>query len=387
MTGYLPLALVAMALLGSCARTAPQSDTADTVPGAAHARAEAPGPARATLLFVGDAMQHQAQIDRAAELGSDGRYDYSGCFSLIAPAVRAADYAVVNLEVPLGGGKGGYTGYPCFSAPDEFAVALRDAGFDLFLTANNHTLDRRDAGLRRTLHVLDSLGVDHVGTYRDSAERERLVPLVKDINGIRIAFLNYTYGTNGIEPKDGAEVSLIDKTAMAREIGRAREAGAELVVVMPHWGVEYVLTENADQRDMARFLIDEGADLVIGGHPHVVQPMKVVRSDKHDKDVLVVYSLGNFISNMKTADTRGGAMVTAVVERGSDGKARFSSATYDTFYAAKPDGSARSGFRVIPSWRADEIPAAQKGWWTTFDTSARRLFGKHNVNVAPTRRP
>lgn len=381
MTRYLPLA--ALLLLGACSKTAALSDSADsaTVSGQDGEQAPSHGPAEATLLFVGDAMQHQDQLDRAKALGEDGEYDYSGCFSLIAPAVKGADYAVVNLEVPLGGGRGGYTGYPCFSAPDAFAVALKEAGFDLFLTANNHTLDRGDAGLRRTLQVLDSIKVDHVGTYHDKEERERLVPFIKDVNGIRIAFLNYTYGTNGLEAKAGAEVSLIDKGSMADEMRRAREAGAELVVVMPHWGVEYVLTENAAQRDVAQFLIDEGADLVIGGHPHVVQPMKVVRSDKHDKDVLVVYSLGNFISNMKTGDTRGGAMVTAVVERGADGEARFKSATYDTFYAAKPDGTARSNFRVIPSWRADEIPAAQRGWWNTFDGSARRVFSRHNINV------
>lgn len=371
--------LAAILLLCACSRAASGSDSADSAGAAAPAKPQ--GPAQATLLFVGDAMQHQDQIDRAKALGTDGEYDYSGCFSLIAPTVKGADYAIVNLETPLGGGKGGYTGFPCFSAPDEFAVALKEAGFDLFLTANNHTLDRSDAGLRRTLQVLDSIKVDHVGTYHDKAERERLVPFIKDVNGIRIAFLNYTYGTNGLEAKDGAEVSLIEKTAMADEMRRAREGGAELVVVMPHWGVEYVLTENAAQRDVAQFLIDEGADLVIGGHPHVVQPMKVIHSEKHDKDVLVVYSLGNFISNMKTGDTRGGAMVTAVVERGADGEARFKSATYDTFYAAKPDGSARSNFRVIPSWRADEIPAAQRGWWNTFDGSARRVFSKYNINV------
>lgn len=371
--------LAAILLLCACSRAASGSDSTDSA--GAPAPAKPQGPAQATLLFVGDAMQHQDQIDRAKALGTDVEYDYSGCFSLIAPTVKGADYAVVNLETPLGGGKGGYTGFPCFSAPDEFAVALKEAGFDLFLTANNHTLDRSDAGLRRTLQVLDSIKVDHVGTYHDKAERERLVPFIKEVNGIRIAFLNYTYGTNGLEAKDGAEVSLIDKKAMADEMRRAREAGAELVVVMPHWGVEYVLTENAAQRDVAQFLIDEGADLVIGGHPHVVQPMKVIHSEKHDKDVLVVYSLGNFISNMKTGDTRGGAMVTAVVERGSDGEAHFKSATYDTFYAAKPDGSARSNFRVIPSWRADEIPTAQRGWWNTFDGSARRVFSKYNINV------
>jgi len=377
------LVTILVAVLSACSSTGASPDS--TTVGATTMGQEQKGPAQATLLFVGDAMQHQAQLDRAKELGGAGGYDYSGCFDLIAPAVQAADYAVVNLEVPLGGGKGGYTGFPCFSAPDAFAVALKGAGFDLFLTANNHTLDRGDAGLRRTLHVLDSLQVDHTGTFHDKAGRTKLAPLIREVNGIKIAFLNYTYGTNGLEAKEGAEVSLLDKKAIATEIQAARRAGAELVVVMPHWGVEYVLGENANQRDLAQFMIDEGADLIIGSHPHVIQPMKVVRSDKHDKDVLVVYSLGNFISNMKTGDTRGGAMVTAVVQRDAEGKASFKSATYDTFYAAKPDGSARSNFRVIPSWEMSQIPQAQMGWWNTFNNAARHVFNAKNVNVPATR--
>lgn len=342
--------------------------------------AASPGaPQGADLLFVGDAMQHQAQLDVARQLGGGNRYDYSGCFTYIAPTVTEADYAVCNLEVPLGGGPD-YTGYPCFSSPDSYAVALKDAGFDMFLTANNHCLDRRDRAARRTLAALDSLGIDHVGTFHDSADRERKVPFIKDINGIKIGFLNYTYGTNGIEPREGAEIALIEKPRMAEEIRRTREAGAEIVVVAIHWGVEYVLLPNRNQEDIADFLVDQGVDLIIGGHPHVIQPMKVVRNEKEQKDVLVVYSLGNFISNMKTADTRGGALVRARVERGADGKARFVRADYDTFLSAKPSG-AGTNFMVVPSWMPERIPAGQRAHWDLFDRGASRIFDTHNVNV------
>ncbi|MCM1004745.1 MAG: CapA family protein [Prevotella sp.] len=367
-------------LLCSCSRAGNTVDTTDAVDSAATSASAILEQAQAALVFAGDAMQHQDQLDTAKKLGG-GTFDYSDCFTLIAPTIQAADYAIVNLEVPLGGGKGGYTGFPCFSAPDSFAEALKDAGFDLFLTANNHTLDRGDAGLRRTIHVLDSLNVDHTGTFKDTVERRKLVPFIREVNGIKIAFLNYTYGTNGLTAKDGAEVAMLDKSQIAEEIKKAREAGAELISVMPHWGDEYVLTENAAQRDMAQFLIDEGADLIIGSHPHVIQPMKVIHSDKHDKDVLVVYSLGNFISNMKTNDTRGGALVTVTVERPEGEQARFKSATYDTFYSAKPAGDALPNFAVIPSWESAKIPSSQMGWWNTFNTSARRIFNKHNVNV------
>ena len=341
-------------------------------------------PVKAELLFAGDAMQHQAQLDKAKELGGGSRYDYSGCFRLIAPAVTEADYAVCNLEVPLGGGPG-YSGYPCFSAPDSFAEALRDAGFDMMLTANNHTLDRRDKAARRTLHALDSLGIDHTGTFFDAAQRKQLVPFIKSVNGIKFAFLNYTYGTNGIEPREGVEVALIDKPAIPAEIKKAKEAGAEMIIVCLHWGIEYTVKENEYQRKLGRYLIDNGADMIIGSHPHVIQPMEIIKRPPEQGDALIVYSLGNFISNMKTDDTRGGAIVTVTVERGSDGKPRLKSATYDTVYAAKPHAPG-TNYMVIPWWMPEEIPAAQRGWWDIFSRTAERVFSTYNKGVPRTER-
>ena len=331
----------------------------------------------AELVFVGDAMQHQAQLDKAKELGKD-RYDYSDCFTLIAPSIQEADYAVCNLEVPLGGGPT-YSGYPNFSAPDSYAESLRDAGFDLFLTANNHCLDRRGKAAKRTLIALDSLHVDHTGTYKSYEERESLVPLIKDINGYKVAFLNYTYGTNGIKPDEGIEVALIEPEKIKQEIDLARAKGAEIVIVTMHWGIEYVLIENNVQRELADFLIDCGVDMIIGGHPHVVQPMKVVYNNKEDKNVLIVYSLGNFISNMKTADTRGGAMVWATLKRDSMGKAKFDKAEYELIFAAKPEG--KRNFRVIPGWMEDSVPAAQKQHWEIFKRGALKVFDKYNIDV------
>lgn len=338
----------------------------------------------AELLFVGDAMQHQAQLDQAREVAKNkgyNGYDYSDCFSLIAPEITAADYAVCNLEVPLGGGPD-YSGYPMFSAPDVYAKALKDAGFDMFLTANNHCLDRFDKAARRTIKALDSLNVDHCGTYLDADHREAAVPLIKSINGMKVGFLNYTYGTNGIEPREGVEIALIDRKKMAEEIARTRAAGAELLVVAVHWGVEYVLLPGKPQKDLADFLVNQGVDLIIGGHPHVIQPMEVRHNDKEDKDVLIVYSLGNFISNMKTQDTRGGALVKALIQRDKDGKVKFKHAEYDTFFAAKPTGPA-DNFKVIPSYASHKIPAGQMNHWNLFNNSARQIFNKHNIGVAP----
>lgn len=333
--------------------------------------ARQPGaPTEATLLFVGDAMQHQAQLDRAKELGGGSHY-YGDCFSLIAPEVVKADYAVVNLEVPLGGGPD-YSGYPMFSAPDDFAKELRDHGFDLFLTANNHCLDRRGKGGLRTLDVLDRLGVDHIGTFRDSLERKKNVPFIKDIKGIKVGFLNYTYGTNGISPDRGIEVAYINKNRMAQEIAATRNAGAEIVVVTVHWGVEYVLNENASQRELGDYLLEQGADMVIGGHPHVVQPWKIVDNKSTGKKGLIVYSLGNFISNMKTGDTRGGGMITVTLRRGANGRAEIAEVEGDLLFSAKPEG--KGNFQVIPASRQDKIPSSQKGHWETFRRSAEKVF-------------
>ena len=159
-----------------------------------------------SLLFAGDAMQHKAQIQSAKQ---GEAYDYSPCFADITHEIAAADYAVVNLESPIGGQP--YTGYPCFSAPDEFPIALQNAGFDLFLTANNHCLDRYTQGAIRTLHMLDSIGADHIGTYDSKDSFERFYPFITSIKGIRIAFLNYTYGTNGFTPHSPLIVNYIDK--------------------------------------------------------------------------------------------------------------------------------------------------------------------------------
>lgn len=337
----------------------------------------------ATIVFAGDAMQHQRQLDAAQAASSQrGVYDYTACFADIAPWVSAADYAVVNLETTLGGRN--YTGYPCFTTPDSYATALRDAGFDLFLNANNHTLDRGADGLRRTLTVLDSLGVDHTGTYVNATARNGQVPLVKDINGFRVAFLNYTFSTNGIPARDGVVVDMIDKQRIAADIAAARQAGAELVTVIPHWGTEYRLLPDSWQRSMADWLLTQDVDLIIGGHPHVIQPMKVVTDPETGRRRLLVYSLGNFISGMRTTDTRGGAMLSVTLTRDAEGKARFDCAQYRLVYVVPPSQKTDNyTVRFIDS-DADitRLPAGVQGTARAFTTNALRTFNGNNVSVS-----
>ncbi len=322
----------------------------------------------AELLFAGDAMMHEGQISAAYTPG--GGYNFSGYFDSVKQYVESADFAVVNFEASLGGKP--YKGYPCFSAPDEFPEALTSAGFDFFLLANNHILDRRDKGLHRTISRLDSLQIPYAGVWHNRTARDSLAPRIVDVNGFNIAVLNFTYGTNGIPVQADAVVDYIDYERIAADVSSARKNGAELIALCIHWGDEYKLLPNAEQKKLANRFVDLGIDMIIGGHPHVVQPMEM-RTAPDGKPVLVVYSLGNFVSNMKTADTRGGAMVRVRLERDSAGQAHVASAAYSLVFTEP--AAAGQNYRLMPA-HLSELPAAEK-----FRKNAESLFSKHNKGV------
>ncbi len=325
------------------------------------------------IVFAGDAMQHAAQIEAAKK--ADGRYDYADCFENITPLIESADYAVVNLETPLAGSP--YTGYPCFSAPDSYLDALAYAGFDMMLTANNHTLDKRSNGAVRTLDQLDSRYLAHLGTYRNSTERDSVLPMIKIIGGFKVGFLNYTYGTNGIEALPPFIVDYIDRDKISSDIVKLHQAGAELIAACVHWGDEYRLLPNEAQRSLAKFLEKNGVDMIIGSHPHVIQPMEMRKKDD-GSNCFVVYSLGNFISNMKTTDTRGGAVVSVTLSRDVSGKAYVKDASYRLIFTLPADKS--HNFRLV------FVEECESGPWANhchlFEKSAMNIFNKHNINVA-----
>lgn len=329
----------------------------------------------AELVFAGDAMQHQRQIDAARQ--SDGSLDYSPYFKSLAPYISSADYAVVNLEAPLGGAP--YSGYPMFCAHDNYVTALTDAGFDLILSANNHILDRRDKGLVRTIDTFERLGVPWLGIYRDVDHRRSVLPFIRDINGFRIAFLNYTYGTNGITKRTPVAIDYIDKELIAADVAAAREAGAEMIAVCIHWGDEYKLVQNAAQERMADWLDSLGVEMIIGGHPHVIQPMMLEESPHTGRPVLKVYSLGNFISAMRTADTRGGAMVRVRLGRDLEGKAVIKGATCRLVMTEQP-GAGHRNFRLWPA-ESDSITGITRQHRDAFVRNAGRIFTRYNRNV------
>jgi len=261
------------------------------------------------LLFAGDVMGHAPQIT-SAQLVKDKKYDYEPCFQYVKPIVSEADLAIANLELTLPG-KPPYTGYPMFRSPDALAEALKNTGFDVLVTANNHSNDARGSGVISTIRTLDRLKLSHTGTFASARERDTQYPLILSKNGFRLALLNYTYGTNGVPTDSPTIVNLIDKTRIAADLEKAKSLKPHYIIAFMHWGLEYQLTENAEQRDFAAFLARNGADLVIGAHPHVVQPVRQEQTSKPeepDKSVVVVYSLGNYISNQLKPHTDGGIM-------------------------------------------------------------------------------
>ena len=262
------------------------------------------------LAFTGDLMVHDVQID-AAYNPADGTYSFMSYFEYITPYLKDADYTIGNLETTLSGAAAVYGGYPVFNTPDEFAEALKAAGFNMLITANNHSNDRGESGIRRTIEMLDSLGFDHIGTYASQEEQETIFH--KEINGIRFAFLNYTYSTNGIPLASGKPylVNMLDEVLMQRQIRQARSEGAEMIVVMPHMGDEYAESPATHYRNLAQRLCEYGADIVMASHPHVLQPTEVIEVDNWDgtmRTCFIAYSMGNFVSGQRNIPCDVGAV-------------------------------------------------------------------------------
>lgn len=329
-----------------------------------------------TLLFAGDLMQHQGQIDAAK---SSGGYDYEDCFRYVKEEIDRADIAIGNLEVTMGGKP--YRGYPAFSAPDEYLYAIKDAGFDVLLTANNHCLDTGKKGLERTISLLDSLGLPHAGTYRNEEERRRTYPLRLEKNGFVIALLNYTYGTNGIEAKSPDIVNYIDKDIIREDVRCAKEMRPDAIIACIHWGIEYQSLPDKGQKELADWLLRQGVTHVIGGHPHVLQPMELRKSPHSLDKNAVVYSLGNYISNMSAPNTDGGAMFKLVLTK-RNRIVRVAECGYSLVWTSRPALNGRSRYILYPAGvDKTKLTPAEYSRMKMFLENARNLLDKYNVGV------
>lgn len=302
-------------------------------------------PLRARMVFGGDVMQHLPQVAAARH---DGGFDYAQVFEALRPRFRRADLVVVNLETTLSR-TDHYTGYPIFRSPTALADALHEAGVDVAVMANNHCCDGGAAGVRTSVEELTRCGIRHTGVFVDSLDYKRNNPLYLRCRGIRVALLNYTYGTNGMPVPAGILVNGFDTVRMAADLAAAGRAGADCIAVCVHWGNEYERRENASQRTLAQFLKRHGADLIVGSHPHVIQPYEA------DSASVVLYSLGNLVSNQRKRYCDGGLLAEIEITKHPDGRMEYTLETVPVWVALPH-------YRILPPEVADtmSLPAAYR---------------------------
>lgn len=309
-------------------------------------------------------MAHSPQTKAAKREGGGNAYDFNPVFQPIQDFLSSADYTVANLETPLAGAAAGFTGYPQFNAPVELAQALFNAGVDLVTTANNHALDRGERGIINTLDALDNIRLAHIGTARTPEEAGKMN--IKDLNGIPVGFLSYTYGTNGIPVPKGKPymVNLIDEKIIVEQIASMRQSGAQAVVVALHFGLEYQRTPSKEQQRLARLLIAQGADVIVGSHAHVQQPMEWVEVDTEEgqRRGLILYSLGNFLSNQRDKYTDTGMIVniTLVRKNSASSPVSIEQATYLPTWVWRKGSPGGFSYRIVAA-NSSAVPVTTTG--------------------------
>lgn len=308
-------------------------------------------PQKLVFFFSGDVMQHIPQIHSAWH-PETGDYDYKECFQHMAPYWKTADYVIANLETTLD--TMDFSGYPLFCAPRQLVRDLRFCGVGILVTGNNHACDKGAKGVRNTISILDSLEMQHIGTYTDTLSWQGSTPLYIREEGFKVALLSYTYSTNGIPVRAGQVVSMIDTTVMRRDIEKARQEAATNIVVMLHWGDEYERKPNASQRELARWLHAQGADVVIGTHPHVVQRVEYVTGGT-DTTGVTAYSLGNFISNQRERYTNGGISLRLTLHRDKGRTERYQM-EYLSSHVYRRVKEGRVRYYVVPEGTAARMP-------------------------------
>jgi len=332
--------------------------------------------AQAVITSVGDIILHQAVIDGG--LQNDGTYIYDYIFEYVNSFFTDSDYTIANYEGALNGPP--YSGYPAFGGPDAIATALATAGVDMVTTANNHSFDKGLAGLKRTPEVFIKEGIEVIGT-RTNAQDPKFK--IVDINGIKIGITGYTYETIGTETSKALNGIILpqqaqelvdsfnpsrpdhyakDQAEMASRIVAIKEAGAQCIVFVLHWGEEYKIVSNAKQKNLAQFLSDQGVDVIFGHHPHVLQEISVVSSKISGKSTLVYYSLGNFLANMAfgTHGTNGyaqDAMIAKVtIDRDENGQIKVSKGEYIGTYVHSVKSGSKTIHKIIPVQTAINNP-------------------------------
>lgn len=255
-----------------------------------------------TLTAVGDILMHNTLIWSGGQ--QDGTYHFD-FFPEVKGLIERGDYCTTNLETALAGPATGYTGYPLFNSPDAIAQHLKDNGIDGVVAANNHLLDRGYTGALRTIGVLEKAGLDTLGTKKNAKDSGFLI---KEFRGVKVGYLAYTYGTNGITlPKENSYfINILEKERILNDISALRPQVDVLVLIL-HWGGEYSPKPTEEQRTLARLFLEAGVDAIIGSHPHVIQPVEVINIGGKDK--FVAYSLGNFIGDQRGEERNSGVVL------------------------------------------------------------------------------
>lgn len=293
----------------------------------------------ASILSAGDIILHSPLIDSATYQNGDGTYNYDSIFTYMKDTYEGSDFTVVNLESTIS--EDNYSGYPLFRAPDAIASALFNYGADMCLLANNHIYDNSDSGLTMTTNALNELPMLYTG-IRTSTEEPTYS--IQDINGIKVGIFNYTYETGSVDQKAINGIAVSDASAdlinsfnydnldafystIEADLQTMKEAGVEYTIAYLHWGNEYQTTENDSQREIAQKLCELGVDALIGGHPHVIQPVDLLTNASGDHQMVCVYSMGNHLSNQRqelmdslpTGETEDGLMIELTLEQTDDG--------------------------------------------------------------------
>lgn len=290
-----------------------------------------------TLTAIGDIMCHNTQYWDAYQKETD-TYDFSYVFENVKDYIAAGDISIANIETSFAGKDRGYSNYPVFNSPDELARDVKNTGLDIITTAGNHCLDMGFSGLSRTIDVLKNNGIEQLGTYKSQEERDTI--FVKDVKGVKIAFIDYTYGTNGIPVPSDKEycVNLIDKNLIKKDIESAKEQNVDMIVACMHWGDEYKTKANKEQEELADFLFKNGVNVIIGNHPHVLEQMEkrtVKLEDGTTQDGFVIFACGNFICDQNAENTRNSIILNLDITRHSDGKITIDKANYIPIYMYK----------------------------------------------------
>lgn len=301
------------------------------------------------MSVIGDVMCHGPNYKDAYN-STTKTYDFSTFFTQIKSYISNADIAIGNLETTFAGGNKAYSGYPTFNSPPELAKNISDIGIDILTTSNNHSLDTGYNGLVNTIDTLDELGISHTGTFKSEEEQNKI--LIKDVNGIKIAFLSYTYGTNGISIPKGKEycINLIDKDLIKSQLDSAKTLNPDVICVSMHWGIEYRTVQNSEQEDLADFIFENGADIILGSHPHVLEPMEkrtITMEDGTTKDGFVIYSLGNFMSAQKDKYTKDSIILNLQITKHSDGNITIDSYDYTPIYMQDNGANAKNRYEII----------------------------------------